>query len=220
MVSSLRLLKLQGVLFQKDSPKHGELISFLTQVINDGYDINKKYNIILSTRIKNESMFISDLGFYNPENSILVLVKPKDLPPNKVSEQLNDHILIEEQDLTFDFDGLAKEQIIGTIGLKAVKDEGKASWELTGFVSNAKGVGKYLINKVSELGRAYGIKTLLASVIFEHNLTTYYGQYGFIEYAEKQKQNINENGLVVSGTLEDDIYATQDFHISFLRKTL
>lgn len=229
-IPSFKLLRFGPSLFSATAPYSSQLIDFLTEVINRGYNINKQYNVITSTRIKSPEVFINDLGFYKPESFLLVLVKEGS--DGEINADVFKRIQVEAnkveiEDVTTEFDpekDIKTEDVLGTIGGKLYDasdaDEGEVGWELTGVTSFARGCGSYLIGVITKLAEEAKKDFLYASVIFEHGLVGYYSRFGFVECQEKLLQQVDATGRVIGGDLEDGIYATRDFHVAFLKKQL
>ncbi|CCH41289.1 Sporulation protein [Wickerhamomyces ciferrii] len=218
------LLQIPGTVLQ-ESPNSHESIKFLTKVLNTGYDVVKhKFNVITSTRIKNENIFIEDLGIQAKGSFILLLIRESDEDSTKILKDLSNgdinHVIA---DNTLSFNNIEESQILGTIAAKAKHLDTSFGWEITGFTSFVKGVGKFLINQLEIKARQTTepkVDSLFASVIVEHQLIPYYTQFGFIEIGEKVLLRIDENGKVKGEALEDGIYATRDFHVGLLKKTI
>lgn len=221
--NKLTLLKIPGHVLE-ESPTAHKSIAFLTQILNTGYDFNKyKYGVIQSTRVKDESVFLNDLGIHVSGSFLLVLIKDKDYLKDNLIHDLNNHnYTTTEADNQLSFEQKDYSQVLGTIGIKPAKldaDVGKG-WEITGFTSFQKGVGQFLMRKIEECARLEGLDYLFASCICEHNLVAYYEKLGYTEIGERILIEIDENGLVKGSVLEDHIYATRNFTLATLKKDL
>lgn len=212
--STVRLIKFSREDFL--SIDSAPLIELLTTVINTGYEYNKRYRVIETTRIKDPGCFINDLGLYKPESFMLALIKTG----GDVDPATWNHDLKIEDSKGFDTSTVKPLDILGTIGGKRHQEAGDIGWELTGVVSFVKGVGSLLINTIGKLAIEQDVKHLFCTIIYEHGLVDYYAKFGFFEYKQKMLQRIDENGLVIGGELEDGVFALRDFHIAFLRKQL
>lgn len=221
---SLTLLKIPGEIFINSKNSH-RIITFLTERLNTGYDkVKLKYGVILSTRIKNEAAFVNDLGIKSSGSFLWLLIARKDHDPSKTIEFLqNGSFIRKEADGNLSFEELEQKQILGTIGVKPrlEKDSGKLGWEITGFTSFLKGVGKFLLENLETLAVKEGVLDFLfASVIQEHELVPYYAKYGFEPTGVVHLLEIDDSGKVKGGALEDGIYATRNFHVAELEKQL
>lgn len=221
--NKLTLLKVPGKVLE-ESPNAHKSIAFLTQVLNTGYDFNKyKYGIIQSTRVKNESVFLNDLGIHVPGSFLLVLIRDKDyLKDNLTYDLKHKNYTTTEADDRLSFEQKDYSQVLGTIGIKPAKLDGSdgKGWEVTGFTSFQKGVGQFLMQKIEEIARSQDLDYLFASCICEHNLVAYYEKFGYTEIGERILIEIDEDGLVKGKVLEEHIYATQNFTLANLKKDL
>lgn len=223
---NLTLLKIPGHVFI-ESPNSHNIISFLTKVLNTGYNrVKIKFGVINSTRIKNETAFVNDLGIKSSGSFLwLVIANDKDFDPEVVLKYLQEGLYeTKEAGIDLSFDELDQKQVLGTIGVKPKIDsrlsKGKG-WEITGFTSFLKGVGKFMITGLEKLAIEQDLDFLFATVIQEHELVPYYAQYGYKETGVVILLEVDpETGRVKGDALEDGIYATRDFHVAELIKHL
>lgn len=218
-----KLYRFHSNLFLKEKPNSARLIEYFTRAINRGYDKPRyKYNIIQTSRIKNQQVFVEDLQIYKPDSQLLMLVYTGEGAPSRSEISELQDMEITDADDSFSFDGIGDECVLGTIGLKAYKDEkGDAGLEITGFSSLVTGAGGILLSKAEQITRDMGRPYILAIVICEHELVPYYARYGYEEVGERVLIEIDEKGKVVGeSALENDIYATSNFHLGFMRKDL
>lgn len=218
---NIKILRFNQELFLK-SPHASNWASFFTDLINKGYDYNKRYGVIESTRIKDSSVFMTDLGLHKPESFMLLLVYEGDR--SSIDESLrtpSKHIPIENVGMEVE-PAINEDSVLGTIGGKLHEDsELGTGWELTGVVSFYRGVGRVLIERITSLAKEQGKSHLFCTVIYEHGLLDYYSKFGFVECQRRLLQTIDtETGMVQGGDLEDGICALRDFHIAFLSKRL
>lgn len=217
----MTLLKIPGSVFI-ESPNAYQTISFLTERLNTGYDRMKfKYGVIKSARIKNETAFLNDLGIYATGSFMWILIVDKDNYTTAVSDALKDGKLDSKEARTdLSLKHISQEQILGTIGVKPKIEGDVQGWEITGFTSFQKGVGKFLMRTIEKIAVDEKVKFLFASVICEHELVPYYAQYGFKETGKRHILEIDETGKVKGDALEDGIHASQTFHVAELKKEL
>lgn len=220
----LKLFKFSTEVLQKPNAKTN-LLEFLTEVLNNGYNVPRfKYNVIQTTRIKNPGVFVEDLGFLKPGSFLMVLVYTgKKVLTRKDLEQISDDN-IDVVDVTDDDFTLADYtigQIIGTLGLKPYKDNaGELGYEITAFTSFTTGAGKLLIKKAEKISTQLNSPYLMAVVICEHDMVPYYNKHGFFEVAERLLLEVDETGRVKGTSIEDGVYASQNFHMAFMKKKL
>lgn len=218
--TALRILKFSKQCFGKESLHSKQLVGLLTDVINRGYDINKQFKVIESSRIKNSSVFMEDMGLYKKESFMLMLLSDGPLSDEELARGLKGDVPIEEVALDYDPTGINTEYVYGTIGAKEHFDAEGKGWELTGVVSFKKGVGSFLIRVITAIAKAEGKDHLFGSVIVEHNLIKYYERFGFVQVGEQVPQKIADTGEVIGSSLEDGIFALRDFTIAFLKRML
>lgn len=217
--------------------KHEEL---LTRVINRGYNVPRfKYNIILSPRIKNSIR--EDLMIKYPNKSYLILAfsdkdanidetdnasiaREKFIHTNNGLGLLNDLsssiVLIDksaggENELHFPIN--AESKILGMCGLKP-HDPG---YEITSFVSFYPRIGSNIIDKLEKFAKtSIGNEEIWVLAISEHELRELYEKFGYV-YKKKVLISVTANsGSCLDEKLENDIEASQDFHLDVLVKQL
>lgn len=202
-----------------------QVIHGLFTVVNKGYDKPRfKYNVILSPRIKNADVFFTDLGFEeNLQECVLFLavLDCEKLMPGfhdifaklKIDYDDNNWFVpkVRKIDQTFN-----TASILGTIAFKPYPSTLK-SFEITGFTSFERGVGKVLLSaSTNYYQKELLAEQIVAKVIVEHELIEYYTSiHGFIEV----ERTLIKKGEQKSG-LEDGIITSGDFHLATLVKNL
>lgn len=226
------------------SPEILKSTESLCHVVNKGYNVPRfQYNIITTPRIKNNTTLLEDFSIDDPSNAYLVfcfqepdrnvdlhvindeLIEDAQTTKEKLL-QLHPNVDLAETKIVYDtsIGGVESlklpdrldDSLLGMICLKPHEEE---SFEITGFVSFYKNIGTKLI-EVCELFAKEKLeaKSLHITAIHEHNLRKMYEKWGFT-FDQKVKVPLSQEG-VSSDHLEDNIGATQDFHLDLMSKYL
>ncbi|SCV03576.1 LAMI_0H09274g1_1 [Lachancea mirantina] len=198
----------------------------LMNVVNEAYGrALKKYQVILSNRIKGLETLFSDLGFHNNIDDCILFVS-FDQKTGICSSF--DHVF-KEVEKTYGARWFKPVNIrpgpnvsisfghaTATAGFKPIKKENR-DYMLTCFTSFRSGAGKELLAKSMRYVENYlGAQKLFATVIVEHELVDYYVKVH--NFREIHTQLIKKE--FVSEALEEGVNATRDFHLATLVKEL
>lgn len=133
---------------------------------------------------------------------------------------LND---IQECKLPANDDGGFTNRFLGMACLKPYHHgtENDTSYELTGFISFYPRIGSKLIKQVEDFARnILHAKRIWVTAIEEHLLRSMYDKFGY-DFVERVHVPLcGEEGAVEDKHLENDIGASQDFHLEVMCKTL
>lgn len=114
----------------------------------------------------------------------------------------------------------------GFLGMACLKPyhhgtESDASYELTGFISFYPGIGSKLIKQVEDFARnVLHAKSIWVTAIEEHLLRSMYDKFGYNFVERVHVPLCGEEGAVEDKHLENDIGASQDFHLEVMCKSL
>ena len=197
-----------------------ETISDLASVVNAGYHpVIEKFNVVLSNRITSVPLFFSDLCL-EPETCLMyVMVKDTDNvgPDLKLLESGDDFELYTLGD---NYSGyrFKVENVSATIAFHPMPyEKNQHAYEITAFSSFVPHGGIDIFNHtVSNFSSTFpSCNELVARVIVEHNLVSYYNQK--LDFEEYNRVKINKDRLHESGFF--DSFKTQsDFHIADMRR--
>lgn len=226
------------------SPEITEKTESLCHIMNKGYNVPRfKYNIITTPRVKNNTTLLEDFTIDDPANAYLIFCFQEPDPNvnlhvinNELIEDahttrqklidLHPHVDLKNTEMRYDVSAggdnllnLPERMDDSLLGMICLKPHGEKAFEITGFISFYKNLGTKLI-QVCELfaKERLNAKSLHITAIHEHDLRGMYEKWGF-QFENKVLVPLCNEGIS-NDLLEDNIGATQDFHLDIMSKYL
>jgi hypothetical protein len=221
----------------------------ISDFLNKGYNVPRyQYNIITTPRIKNS--ISEDLGVLPADQSYAIFCFTENNPKSDIIINNNDSaqetkekllsIHLDELDLTnnnnnnkIQYDKsikhpnsinlqFPKENFNNScLGMICIKPHiNNKSYEITGFVSFYPTIGTQLMQQCELFIKEWlnGEKIWIIA-IHEHNLRRMYENWGY-SFIEQVLVPLAQDGVIESKHLENDIGASQDFHLDVLVKRI
>lgn len=234
-------LKFQIYPFSSSEIKDNE--DFFISMLNKGYNVPRfQYNIITTPRIKHSLVedlcitpsescyailcFVEDTKNINDYEYEIELDESAEISRNKLLKMNpeidfnNFKIEIDSSNEEIKLPNNFKNKFLGMSCLKPHSSNPLKSVELTGFVSFYPKIGSKLI-EITEFFATNHSKNdkIWITAIKEHNLKSMYEKWGY-QHLECVLVPLSRDGAVEDTHLENDIGASQDFHLDVLSKAL
>lgn len=170
------------------SPK--DVLSSLAEILNEGYNGPRfKYNVVLTPRISNPDVLVTELGMreHAGRSLLFVAIRPEHcLTYDTTVKSVAGLEWHTPTATTFDTP-LERDHVLGMIGYHPYEPASNAAhYEITAFVSFARGLGRTLARETMKYcasipGTLGTITAFVARVIVQHELVSYYDSLGFQE---------------------------------------